>query len=200
MTRLLVIDTATPALSIALFDDGALIAHDHRRIDRGHAEQLIPAIASLPEGGRCDAIVVDVGPGSFTGIRVGVAAAKGLALAWRVPVSGYSALALIAADAVGRGLTGDCTAAINGGHGQAFVQRFSATPFAALGGAEAIELSALGDLGPVVGATILADHAPSLFEADIDARNHLHLPAELTALPVTPLYLRGADAKPMAVP
>lgn len=199
MSRLLVIDTATPALSIALFEDGVLLAHDHRSIGRGHAELLIPAIASLPDGGRCDAIAVDVGPGSFTGIRVGIAAAKGLALAWGVEATGYSSLALIAADAVRGGVTGEFATAINGGHGQAFVQHFAAQPFEGLSDAEAIDLGALATLGPVAGGAAMADHAPHLIEANIDTRHYPLLPHALTALPVTPLYLRGADAKPMAL-
>lgn len=198
MPRLLIIDTATTALSIALFEDDLLIASDHRTIGRGHAEQLIPAIAALPDGGRCDGIAVDVGPGSFTGIRVGLAAAKGLGLAWGVPVTGYSALALTAADAVAGGIIGDFTAAINGGHGQAFVQHFSADPFAAIGEAQALELADLAAQPVLVGAAPLADHAPHMREGQIDARNYMHLPAPLRNLPATPLYLRGADAKPMA--
>ena len=56
--RLLAIDTSGPALSLALFDDSVLVADDHRLIGRGHAEQIIPAIAALPDGGRADQIVV----------------------------------------------------------------------------------------------------------------------------------------------
>ena len=92
--RTLVIDTATPALSVALFAGDALIGHAHEVIGRGHAERLLPAIAALPDGGRAERILVSCGPGSFTGIRVGIAAARALAFAWSADLIGYATLAL----------------------------------------------------------------------------------------------------------
>lgn len=94
---LLVISTSSPALSLALVAGGEVLAAEHRVIGRGHAEALVPAVAALLGGLRPSAIIVDTGPGSYTGIRVGVAAARALALAWSVPVHGVSALALVAA-------------------------------------------------------------------------------------------------------
>ena len=73
--RTLVIDTATKACSVALFEGETLSASRFEVIGRGHAERLLPLIAQLPEKGRADRIVVHVGPGSFTGILIGVAAA-----------------------------------------------------------------------------------------------------------------------------
>ncbi|HZV57482.1 MAG TPA: tRNA (adenosine(37)-N6)-threonylcarbamoyltransferase complex dimerization subunit type 1 TsaB, partial [Sphingobium sp.] len=86
--RQLVIDCATPALSIALFAGEDLLGAHHAELGRGHAEALLPAIAALPGGGRADAILVDTGPGSFTGVRVGIAAATALGFAWGAPVRG----------------------------------------------------------------------------------------------------------------
>jgi tRNA threonylcarbamoyladenosine biosynthesis protein TsaB len=93
------LSTSSPALSIALLDGARVLARHHELIGRGHAEALVPAIAALLGDRRADAIIVDIGPGSYTGIRIGIAAARALGLAWRVPVHGASALSLVAAQA-----------------------------------------------------------------------------------------------------
>src|SRR3546814_8182858 len=71
----------------------------HEVIGRGHAERLVPLIAELADGGRADAIAIGCGPGSFAGVRIGVAAARALGLGWQAPVRGFSTLALVAAGA-----------------------------------------------------------------------------------------------------
>lgn len=80
-------------LSLALVRDGQVIAALHDSLTRGHAEALMPAVERLlaPIGGRASAIgdiVVEIGPGSFTGLRIGISAARALGLAWGVPVRG----------------------------------------------------------------------------------------------------------------
>lgn len=96
---ILALSTSSPALSIALLDGAQVLARRHQLIGRGHAEALVPAIADLLDGARAGSIIVDIGPGSYTGIRIGIAAARALGLAWGVPVHGVSALALVAAQA-----------------------------------------------------------------------------------------------------
>ena len=96
---ILALSTSSAALSIALLDGPCVLARHHELIGRGHAEALVPAIAELLAGRRADSIIVDIGPGSYTGIRIGIAAARALGLAWGVPVHGVSALALVAAQA-----------------------------------------------------------------------------------------------------
>src|SRR4029453_8561968 len=125
----LVIDSATAACSAALIGpDGALIDERHELVGRGHAERLGAVVAELVGGRRPDSILVDCGPGSFTGVRVGLAAAHGLAIGWGVPLAGFSSLALLAA-ASGEA---EVAVALQGGHGELFVQSYGGDPLAPL--------------------------------------------------------------------
>ena len=90
--RILAIETATEACSAALFDNGALVDSRHEVLGRGHAERLVPMIAELPGKGRADEIRVSLGPGSFTGVRIGLAVARALGIAWHAEVRGYPTL------------------------------------------------------------------------------------------------------------
>lgn len=196
----LVIETATAACSVALLDGDRVVAARHELVGRGHAERLVPMIGEvLDEAGvnRADLIQVDCGPGSFTGIRVGIAAARGLSLAWGVPVAGFSALALIAVTA-----REDVAVAITGGHGELFVQRFEHAPFAAADVLRSLRPEAAADLvtddlvlGSGADALVAArgtGRAQAAFPNAVDARL---LPAELTSLAAVPLYGRAPDAK-----
>src|SRR5437870_5036617 len=118
---MLAFDTSSAACTAALFDgSGRCIARRDELIGRGHSERLVPMIAELLDGRSAERIIVGVGPGSFTGVRVGIAAAHGLAIGWGAELSGMSSLALLAAAAIGD----EVAAAVIGGHGELLVQEF----------------------------------------------------------------------------
>lgn len=201
----LVIETATAACSVALIRDGEVIEERHEEVGRGHAERLIPMIAELPDGGRADRILVDCGPGSFTGIRVGIAAARGLALGWGVPVAGFSSLPLIAA----AGFAADpalpaLAVVLEGGHGEVFMQAFTrplaeAGPFASLKPEAA--LSALAGhtaIGNGIRHLAAIDPALDLREALPRAADAALLASDVSALEPRPIYGRAPDAKPLS--
>lgn len=200
--RLLVIDTASEALSVALYEDGALIAHHHEIAGRGHAEKLVPAIAPLPDGGRAQEIWVDAGPGSFTGIRVGLAAARALSFAWGAHLKSYSSLTLLAAKAQAMETHEDALSiALTGGHGELFWQQFlrdTLEPLAPATSVPIAELAAATDSPTVygTGAQTLVT-ARGFGEARLlypDARAALTLPRAAMSEEVTAHYGRGADA------
>jgi tRNA threonylcarbamoyl adenosine modification protein YeaZ len=198
--NVLVIETATAACSVALLDGDRIVAARHELVRRGHAERLVPMIGEvLAEAGqnRADLIQVDCGPGSFTGIRVGIAAARGLALAWGVPVTGFSALALIAVTAME-----DVGVALSGGHGELFVQRFTHAPFTPVDGLLSLRPEAAAALvtddlvlGSGAEALVAARGRGRAAEAFPNAADARFLPAALTGLAPTPLYGRAPDAK-----
>ena len=198
---LLVIDSATAACSAALIGaDGTLVDERHELVGRGHAERLVPMIADLLDGRRPTSILVDCGPGSFTGVRVGLAAAHGMAIGWQVPLAGYSSLALLAAASA----EADVAAALQGGHGELFVQSYGGDPLA--------PLDDLRSLAPQAAAAAVRAElvVGSGAEALVAARGHgrwrealpraadaRRLPAGLANLPARPIYGRAPDAKPM---
>lgn len=204
LLRTLVIETATAACSVALIEDGVVIARGHETVGRGHAEHLIPMIARLPDGGRAGHILVDCGPGSFTGIRVGVAAARGLALGWGATLGGYSSLAAIAARGFAdRVAEGDLAVVLEGGHGEVFMQGF-ATPFRATQDLASLRpevaLAALAGrtaVGNGVRFLVALDPALAVRESLPDAADAALLPPAFTMLEPKPIYGRAPDAKPM---
>ena len=172
-----------------------MIDYRHEVVGRGHAERLVPMIAELAGQGRADAILVDCGPGSFTGIRVGLAAARGLSIGWGVPVQGFTSTALIAAAHPG---SEALAIVLEGGHGEVFMQGY-AFPLAAT--------DALVSLVPAAASTALAGRRAvgngvrlldldDAAEALPDARDARLLPPAFTTLPPRPIYGRAPDAKP----
>lgn len=203
--RTLVIETATAACSVALIDGDDLIAEQHVIVGRGHAEHLLPMIAALPDGGRALHILVDCGPGSFTGIRVGLAAARALAFGWGATLGGYSSLPLIAAAAFAEAPELPMLAVvIEGGHGEVFMQSFTAPlvehapqqslpPHAALAAIGALPAIGSGRrfLAPLTAGLAGHDRLPRAADARL-------LPPTFTTLAPHPIYGRAPDAKPMA--
>ena len=125
--RILALDTALPAVSVCVFDaeQQQLLANESTSMQRGHAEALMPAIARViaqVEGGfaSLDRVAVTVGPGSFTGIRIGVAAARGIALACGIEAVGVSTLAAFAAPLLFDDVDGIVVSAIDARHDHVF--------------------------------------------------------------------------------
>jgi tRNA threonylcarbamoyl adenosine modification protein YeaZ len=199
---LLAIDSATASCSAALIGpDGTLIDERYENVGRGHAERLVPMIAELLDGRIPSAILVDCGPGSFTGVRVGLAAAHGLAIGWKIPLSGYSSMAAIAATC-GESEVG---VALVGGHGELFVQSWRHDPLEPLDdlaslapsqAAEAIRAELVAGSGAQ--ALIAARGYGRALDVLPRAADVRVLPQELTRLPAKPIYGRAPDAKPMA--
>ena len=197
----LVIDTATEACSAALLRDGAVLAERYELVGRGHAERLVPMIEELLiETGiaHADAVLVDCGPGSFTGIRVGLAAARAFGFAWSATVHGYSSMALLAAMQEG----GSVAVAVTGGHGEVFVQRFARSPLTPLSELTSMppgEAAAIFSEERVIGsgaeAVVTARQSGQAVTAYPRAADAYLLPAVLTDLAPTPLYGRPPDAK-----
>lgn len=196
--RTLVIDSATEACSVALFDGDSLVAGELRMLGRGHAEQLVPMISTLPEKGRAERIVVSLGPGSFTGVRIGLAAARALGLAWKVEVLGYPTLALIAAIARER-RPGAVSVCMTGGHGEWFLQDFGADglPEDALRSCAPAAADATHELiaGTQAEALVAARGHGTALPLWPDARQFSRLPYELLTADLSPLYGRAPDAR-----
>ena len=201
--RLLAIDTATSACSVALFDNGDLIASDYQEIGRGHAERLIPMIAALPDNGRAKRIIVNCGPGSFTGVRIGLSAAKALALAWNSEVSAYQCLHLVAAQALDK-MTQKSSlyVTMNGGHGEYFVQNFTADGIAQDDlqslGMDAAQKNAQSPFFAGSAAQILAAENTQIIITPMlpDASKTQLLGDNANELEVSPIYGRAPDATP----
>jgi tRNA threonylcarbamoyl adenosine modification protein YeaZ len=197
---LLAFDTSSAACTAALFDgDGACLARSDELIGRGHAERLVPMIAEMLDGRSATNILVGVGPGSFTGIRVAIAAAHGLAIGWDAKLAGLSSLALLACGAANEG---EVAAAVLGGHGELFVQQFDAMT--------AEPVSDLRNLAPAEAALfataplVVGSGAERLVEARgwgearegwPSAANAMKLPEHLRTLAAKPVYARAPDAR-----
>jgi tRNA threonylcarbamoyl adenosine modification protein YeaZ len=217
--RVLAIDTALEACSAAVLDTerGEITAHESLPMVRGHAEALIPLIARVMDKAligfaTLDRIAVTTGPGSFTGLRVGISAARGIALAAGKPAVGLSTLAAYAAPLIAADDTLPVVVAIDARHDHVYLQVFGpggrtivAPRLAPL--REALRVSATGAPRLVgTAARIIAaawpagERAPSQVETrgapDIDWVARLGAAAADTGALPKPLYLRAPDAQP----
>ena len=203
--RILVVDTALGLCSAAVVDGDQVLAARSEAMLQGHQERLAPLVSEVVAESKLkfnaiDRIGVTTGPGSFTGLRVGLSFAKGLGFALDVPVLGLDSLEAIAASAPreGAGL-----ALIDARRGQAYVRRFDGQR--ATGPSEAVTLEALTTsaapdwiAGPGVG--LVADIWPTAIVDDRAACDPVAL-VRLTAQtdpdshPPVPVYLRAPDAK-----
>lgn len=204
---ILALDTALETCSAALLDDERVLAARSEAMARGHQERLAPLVAELmAEAGigfdRLDRIGVTVGPGSFTGLRVGLAFAKGLGVALDVPVVGVGTLA-----AMGAGTSGFAAVAVDARRDQIYLQAFrDGQP---LGAPEALAAGDaarwLIDIDPAGPGLIVGSGAPLLTASFPDAATDpragadpvwaARLAAVADPAPPRPVYLRAPDAK-----
>lgn len=201
------LDTCLNACGIAVVDEGAVLAHACEPMMRGHQERLATLAAEvMAEAGvrfsDLDRIGATVGPGSFTGLRVGVAFAKGLGSALGRPVVGVGALEALAAEADGL-----VVAAIDARREQVYLQVFDGgaplmAPDALPIGTAVARVVEIAQGRPLTlvgsGGPLLADAAPGarvLTPEGCDPRHVARLAAARPAAPIRPLYLRAPDAK-----
>lgn len=215
--RVLAIDTALEACAAALLDtESGILAHESLPMVRGHAEALMPLVArvmseSALEFSDLHRIAVTVGPGSFTGLRVGVAAARGLALAAGIPAVGLTTLAAYAAPHVAADDEIPLIAVIDARNEQVYLQLFGpggrtiiqpriASVRDAVRAASAGPARVVGTGAELVMAAWPADQPPPPLvdparAPAIDWVAHLGAAATQTA-PPKPMYLRPPGAQP----
>jgi tRNA threonylcarbamoyladenosine biosynthesis protein TsaB len=215
---ILAIDTALDACAAGVLDTeaGKLIAQESQAMKRGHAEALMPLIARvIKESGiafaSLDRIAVTTGPGSFTGLRVGLSAARGIGLAANKPVVGLTTLTAYAAPVVSQNAEQPVISAIDARHDHVYFQVVS-------GDGSSLILPRVAPIEEALGASqygapylvgnaakILSQrwpsHAPPPFKVDTQAAPEIAWVAWLGAAvspntaPARPFYLRAPDAK-----
>ncbi|MEM1317602.1 MAG: tRNA (adenosine(37)-N6)-threonylcarbamoyltransferase complex dimerization subunit type 1 TsaB [Pseudomonadota bacterium] len=212
---LLAVDTSGPHCTVALADrdSGELITSSSEELGRGHAERLMAMIGEVigeASAGYADltAIGCTIGPGSFTGLRVGMAAAKGLALAAGIPCIGVTVFDAMRADVAEEPVA----ITLDAKRGEIWLQWFGdgpGEPMALPPGHAAQDIP--DGITRLVGsgASIVADAAQQIGRTDLTVveGNHHVTPHGLAAAclaapeqqdPIRPLYLRAPDAKPQA--
>jgi len=210
-------ETATTAAAVAVLDDAEVLAEVVASEDRHHTESLLPAAVELLGSlgipvGQVERVVVDVGPGLFTGLRVGLATARSLAAARGIGLIGLTSLEILAADP----RIGDAdlvTAVVDARRGEVFAQRFRLGGLRPMAETEpqvltpADLVAQLGDVGGVVVgdgaaryAALLGPTGAEVVEVTVPApgvAGRLAVGAALAGVEpveVVPLYLRDPDA------
>ena len=211
--RILAIDTALTACAAGVVDHPSdrILAEESVAMARGQAEALMPLVARVMDKAGMsfsdlDRIAVTVGPGSFTGLRVGIAAARGIALASGKPAVGVSTLAALAAPHLGESST--VLAAIDARHGQVYLQVFGP------GGRTLVAprvLPASDAVRAANGASVIVGSAAAMLEwppgaaaprreprtaPEIAWVARLGVAADAAYALPKPLYLRRPDARP----
>ena len=215
----LALDSSAAACSVAIRDDaGTLLAHRRKAMMRGHAELLMPMVRETMADAGVDfsalaLIAATTGPGSFTGIRVGLSASRGLALASGLPVLGVTAFDAIAAAVPPREWAGrTLMVAIDSRRGDFFIELFAGdgTPLAAPAAvtsdrlAEIVPAGALllaGDGARRAEAVLAAVGCPAILSGAVGAPDAAHVATVAVArwrpgerpMPPLPLYLRAPD-------
>jgi tRNA threonylcarbamoyladenosine biosynthesis protein TsaB len=220
---ILAIDTALDACAAGVLDTeaGKLVARESLAMKRGHAEALMPLIARVMKASgiaftSLDRLAVTTGPGSFTGLRVGLSAARGIALAADKPVVGVTTLAAYAAPVVSKSAEQPVISAIDARHDQVYYQAVS-------GSGSSLIWPRIGPVEEALGASrfgaphlvgnaagMLAErwpaHASPPFKVDTQPAPDIAWVAWLGAAvspdtaPARPFYLRAPDAKPAKDP
>jgi tRNA threonylcarbamoyladenosine biosynthesis protein TsaB len=216
---ILAIDTALDACAAAVLDTGTgkLIAVESQAMKRGHAEALMPLIARVMKQAALpfaalDRVAVTSGPGSFTGLRVGLSAARGIALAAGKPAVGLTTLSAYAAPIVSENGAQPVISAIDARHGQVYFQVVSGDGSSLIrpraGTIEEAVAAARFGAPHLVGnaAAILAERWPkdaeppvrieALSAPDISWVAWLGAAVSPSTAPARPFYLRAPDAKP----
>lgn len=217
--RILAIDTALGACSVCVYDGetATAVAVEAEEMATGHAEALMPMIQRVMaqvEGGfhSLSRVAVTIGPGSFTGLRIGISAARAIGLATGIPVVGVSTLAAYAAPLINPAEAGVIAVAIDARHGALFFQAFAMSgrtivlprviPVKEAGraiGSGPVRIAGSG-AGPLAVEAMtlglkasIADLRPA---PDIGAVARLGLAADPATAPPKPLYLRPPSAQP----
>ena len=217
--RILAVDASCGAASVAIVESGEVepMATLTRPMTRGHAEALAPMVEEAARAvagglGSLDRIAVTIGPGSFTGIRVGVALARAMGLALGIPVVGVSTLAAFAAPLLSAPRQGVIASAIDARHGSIYFQLFdpSGRPLGPPRCDSLRECVRGIGAGPALlsgnAATLVATEAhraglpydlgAATDAPDIVAVARLGLALDPAGNPARPLYVKPPDAKP----